>query len=66
MSYCIIFSRLYHFISVQGAQSASNNRYLKMRIESSGEFLNKFQGATYTFLTRPLNLVFEYDIVDGT
>ena len=37
-----------------------------MTIESSGDFLSKYQGDTYTFLTRPFDLAFEYDVIDGT
>ena len=61
---CCIF--LYHDVFVQGAQPISKNLFLKMTIESSGDLLSKFQGDMHTFLTRPLDLAFEYDVIDGT
>ena len=64
--YCIFRIFLYHDVSVQGAQPISKNRFLKMTIESSGDLCSKFEGDMHTFLTRPLDLAFEYDVIDGT
>ena len=48
-----------------GAKTTTDNYNLKVGIESSGKFKGRKKDKVYNFLTRPLSLVFEYNLVTG-
>ncbi len=52
-------------LDIVGAKATTDNKYLQMRIESTGEFHGRSCGKTNAFLTKPLLLAFEYHLETG-
>jgi hypothetical protein len=53
-------------LEVTGAKSTTDNKWLQLRIESTGEFQGRAFGKEYNFLTKPLtNKAFEYNLETG-
>lgn len=48
-----------------GAKATSDNTHLKLAVQSAGQFSCKYDGSVYNFLTKPINLAYEYDLTDG-
>ncbi len=49
-------------LNVVGAKQTTDNPYLQLRVESSGDFQGRGYGNTYNFVTSALSLAFESDI----
>merc|ERR1712038_1208742 len=52
-------------LDFKDAKAQSENTFLKVRIESSGNFLSKSHDKVYNFLTQPLKMAYEYDVNNG-
>lgn len=52
-------------LTFTGAKATGANKYLKVGIESSGDFQGRSNGKVYNFMTRALTLTHEYNIESG-
>ena len=52
-------------VTLNGAKTTTANRFLKLQIESSGDFKGRANKVTHNFLSRALALAYEYDVTNG-